>query len=57
MGGLEYRVSVCRKRAADHERLLQSAGSQNSSWMLSGSRNTITDPIGVSVIGVKSDAA
>jgi hypothetical protein len=31
---------------------LQMAGSQNSSWMLSGSRNTITDPIGVSAIGV-----
>ena len=28
------------------------AGSQNSSWMLSGSRKTITEPIGVSAIGV-----
>ena len=33
---------------------VQPAGSQNSSWMLSGSRNTITDPIAVSAIGVKS---
>jgi len=31
-----------------------SAGSQNSSWMLSGSRNTTTDPIGVSAAGVNA---
>jgi hypothetical protein len=30
----------------------QPAGSQNSSWMLSGSRKTITVPIAVSVTGV-----
>ena len=35
-------------------RTVQIAGSQNSSWMLSGSRNTTTDPIGVSAIGVYS---
>ncbi len=33
------------------------AGSQNSSWMLSGSRNTITDPIDVSAIGVYVDSS
>src|SRR5262249_5023670 len=44
--GEQERERPCRERAFD-----QPAGSQNSSWMLSGSRNTMTDPIGVSAIG------
>ena len=41
-----------RARLSSRSPTVQTVGSQNSSWMLSGSRNTITDPIDVSAIGV-----
>ena len=48
-----YGAAADGMSAACAGRVLQAPGSQNSSWMLSGSLKTITDPIGVSAIGVK----